>query len=367
MRKLVKKELNKALSNKRLSLLLASTIAATSIAGCAVNNETQNQTFTTPTTTTKTIETTVSNTEVVPTTTINTIVENDQDIATEDYMIHAKAVAEVMYESNKAYFDDKEYTVEDLENVYYVLNGKYYDSNKNIIMDATELDRSFDIIRELVAPQRINEMLQKYRDVEYGYLSYEEYLDEVKASKFYDYSASLANFIDVNEDNEDIRKFVNEYSVEMIKVTENVKNCVSPEDHMIDFFARVRSAQTGNITDYKDINNYLQETTTKDGYGFMVAGIYKATADFLNTVIDGEYVTVQEENVRIGLSYDERILLNTYYLGDLVNYDDIYAAKRLEAELFQTMPLMVMCDKQEKIIRNFGYEPVNNNSKTYTI
>ena len=364
MRKIVKKELNNTLSNKRLSLLLASTIAATSIAGCAVNN---NESQYSSISTTKAVETTVNNTEATTSTTTNTIVETNQDIASEDYMIHAKAVATAMYDANKAYFDEKEYTVEDLENVYYVLNSKYYDSNNNIIMDAPELDRSFDIIRELVAPQRINEMLQKYRDVEYGYLTYEDYLDEVKASKFYDYSASLANFIDVNEDNEDIRKFVNDYSVEMIKVTENVKNCVSPEDHMIDFFARVRSAQTGNITDYKDINNYLQETTTKDGYGFMVAGIYKATADFLNTAIDGVYVTVQEENVRIGLLYDERILLNTYYLGDLVNYEDIYAAKRLEAELFQTMPLMVMCDKQEKIIRNFGYEPVNNNSKTYTI
>lgn len=357
MRKIV----NKKFDNKKLSLLLAGTIAVTSIAGCtAKTDETQNSTINTTTAAT----TTVTNTEVTETT-VN-IVER-QDMASEDYMIHAKAVATAMYESNKAYFDEKEYTVEDLENVYYVLNSKYYDSNNNIIMDAPELDRSFDIIRELVAPQRINEMLQKYSDVEHGYLSYEEYMDEVKASKFYDYSASLANFIDVNEDNEDIRKFVNEYSVEMIKVTENVKNCVSPEEHMLEFFAKVRSAQTGNITDYKDINNYLQETTTKDGYGFIVAGMYKATADFLNTVIDGEYVTVQDETVRVGLSYDERILLNTYYLGDLVQYEDIYAAKLLEAELFQTMPLMVMCDKQEKINRNFGYEPVNANTKTYTI
>ena len=270
-------------------------------------------------------------------------------------MIHAKAVAKAMYDSNKAYFDEKDFIVEDLENVYYALNGKYYDNESNLIMNQQELDRSFDVIRELVAPQRINEMLQKYKDLENGVITYEEYMNEVNASEFYDYRVSLANFIDANEDNKDNKNFVTEYSKEMVKVTENVKNGVSPEEHLTEFFAIVRSAQTGNKTDFANINTYLQETNTDDGYGFIVAGIYKSTADYLNTVIDGTFVKVQNENVRIGLSYDERILLNTYYLGDLVEYDDIYRAKKLEAELFQTMPFDVMCYRQVNINENFGF------------
>lgn len=345
---------NLELRKKALASLLGSAMALSAVAGCNAKTNT-NQSSSNVTTTA--VETSVDNTV------INTI-EAKKEQASEEYMIHAKAVAEVMYKANKEYFDEKEFTPEDLENVYYVLNGKYYDKDNSIIMEKPELDRSLDIIRELIMPQRINEMLQKYRDLEHGNISFEDYLKEANASKFYDYRASLVNFIDVNEDNNDIRNFVNEYSVEMVKVTENVKNGVTPEEHLTEFFAKVRSAQTGNITDYKDINTYLQETNTEDGYGFIVAGIYKSTADFLNTVIDGVYVNVQNEKVRIGLNYNERILLNTYYLGDLVNYDDIYKAKRLESELFQTMPLDVMCDKEDKITTNFGYEPVRTNTKS---
>lgn len=293
--------------------------------------------------------------------------EVTKDMATEEYMIHAKAVAKAMYDSNKEYFDEKQYTVEDLTNVYYLLNGKYYNSNKEIIMDKPQLDRSFDIVRELVMPQRVNEMLQKYRDLEHNNISEKEYFDEAKASKFYDYKVSLANLIDVNENNDDLRKFVSDYSVEMLKVTENVKNGVSPVDHLNEFFSKVRSAQTGNITDYKNINNYLQENTTEDGYAFMVAGIYKATADYLNTVIDGHYVEVPtkdgKEKVRIGFDYNEQILVNAYYLGDLVETKDILKAKKLIIEEFQTMPFDVMCYREDKVNTNMGYTPV---SKSYT-
>lgn len=350
--------INKKFNIKKISAILAGVITLTSFAGC--NNSKNNTESTTYNPTTKTTVTSEEVEEVV----IKKRVVVNKDYADENYMIHAKAVAKAMYDSNKAYFDEKDFTVEDLENVYYALNGKYYDNESNLIMNQQELDRSFDVIRELVAPQRINEMLQKYKDLENGVITYEEYMNEVNASEFYDYRVSLANFIDVNEDNKDIKNFVTEYSKEMVKVTENVKNGVSPEEHLTEFFAIVRSAQTGNKTDFANINTYLQETNTDDGYGFIVAGIYKSTADYLNTVIDGTFVKVQNENVRIGLSYDERILLNTYYLGDLVEYDDIYRAKKLEAELFQTMPLMVMCDKQEKITRNFGYEVIDNNAHT---
>lgn len=365
MRKIIKDKLNKKLNEKQISLILAGTFALTSVSGCAANaktNESSVNTTTAPTT----IETSIEETNTTET------MELRDNQASEEYMANAKAIAIAMYDANKDYFDEKQFTEEDLENVYYVLNGKYFDYNDEVLMDSTELNRSFDVIRELVAPQRVNEMMQKYRDVEHGYLSYEEYMDEVSASNFYDYNISLVNLIEINEDNKDVRDFVNYYSEEMVKVTENVKNCVSPEEHMIEFFTKVRSAQTGDITDFEGINNYLQDNTANDGYGFIVAAMYKSTADYLNTVIDGEFVTVPtkngEENVRVGLNYDERILLNAYYLGDLVEYEDIYDAKRLEIELFQTMPLSVMCDKQNKILCEFGFEElVNTNAKTKTL
>lgn len=354
MRKIVDKKFNK----KHLSIILAGVITLTSIAGCNAKTNTSETTTTAPTTAPTTSETTNE-------TTIPAAASEFQ--ASEEYMNYAKAIAAAMYDANKEYFDEKQFSQEDLENVIYVLNNKYYDNEGNIIMDAPELDESFDIIRELVCPQRINEMLQKYRDVEHGNLSYEEYMNEVNASVFYDYNNSLSNFIIADDNNKDVVYFVDDFSQEMIKVTENVKNCVSPEEHMIEFFGKVRSAQTGDLTEYKNINNYLQDNYGNDGYGFIVAGIYKSTADLLNTVVDGQYVTVQNEEVRVGFSYDERMLVNAYYLGDLVDYDVIYKAQRLENELFQTMPLKVMCDKQVKITDNFGYEPVKAKTKTKTL
>ena len=235
MRKINYKKLN----SKQLSLLLAGSLALTSLAGCAKTNT--SETTEIPTTTTAVVETTA---EATP-----TPVEVSKDMATVEYMNHAKVVAETMYDANKEYFIEKDYTVEDLENVYYVLNGKYYDYENNLIMDITELERSYEIILELVEPQRIIDLSQQRTDVEKGNRSYNEYMDAVNASKLYDYSkAPLTNFIDVNEDNKDIRNFVTAYSIEMVKVTENIKNCVSYEDHMIDFFSVIRSAQTGDIT-----------------------------------------------------------------------------------------------------------------------
>ena len=363
MRKINYKKLN----SKQLSLLLAGSLALTSLAGCAKTNT--SETTEIPTTTTAVVETTA---EATP-----TPVEVSKDMATVEYMNHAKVVAETMYDANKEYFIEKDYTVEDLENVYYVLNGKYYDYENNLIMDITELERSYEIILELVEPQRIIDLSQQRKDVEKGNRSYNEYMDAVNASKLYDYSkAPLTNFIDVNEDNKDIRNFVTAYSIEMVKVTENIKNCVSYEDHMIDFFSVIRSAQTGDITDYKNINNYLHETTTDYGYGYLVACIYKSTADMLDTAHDGEYVSVpvlkngeieRYEDVRVGFTYDEQLLVNAHFFGDLYETEDILKARELEAELFQTYPNDVMCIKQDKINENFNYQPVKGNSKKYTI
>lgn len=343
---------------KQLAAILASgSIALTSIAGCSKKVEET-------TTTVAPSETTVIET-FIPTPTPTPVPEVKKTKATEEYMEHAKAVAEAMYELNKEYFDEKNFTAEDLENVYYVINGKYYDKDDNLIMEAPELYKSFAIIDEFIEPERVNEMLQKQADVEHRNLSYDEYMEEVNASVFYDYEkAPLSNFFDINEDNKDIRDFSNRYSEEMVKITENIKNCVSPEEHMIEFFGEIRSAQTGDITKYKNINNYLQETNTELGYGYVVADMYKAIPNYLNTIIDGEFVTVQDEEVRVGLNYDERQVLNLYYLGDLVMIDDLLYAKELEAELFQTMPLEVSCDKQEQIVTGFSYQPSKGNKKS---
>lgn len=362
MRKVNKKELNK----KQISALLAGTIALTSVVGCSAKTNTTSETTTAPVVTTTTVETTVTPTP--------TPVEVTKDMATVEYMNHAKAVANAMYDANKEFFIENDYTAEDLENVYYVINSKYYDNEKNLIMDLAEFERSNIIIENLFEPSRYIELAQKQCDVEKGYLSFNEYMDEVNASTFYDYSkAPLTNFIDVNEDNRDIRNYINEYSIEMYKTTENLKNCVSYEDHMIDFFSVIRSAQTGDITNYKGINNYLQETSTDHGYGYIVACTYESVANMLNVIVDGEYVTVPlkknnevvgEEDVRISLDYDEQMLVNAYYHGDLVETEDIIRARKLIAELFQTMPNDVKCYKEVKEYEIYNAQPVKGKART---
>lgn len=347
---------------KKLTALLASgTIALTAITGCTAKTNTDTTTSLAPSETsiTSSLETTETTLEVT------------KDMATEDYMNHAKAVAAAMYEANKEYFDEKQFTTEDLENVYYVLNGKYFDSNKNILMERAELDRSFDIIRELIMPQRVNEMLQKFSNLEHGDISEKEYFDEVNASKFYDYRISLVNLIDVNEDNQDVRNFIGDYSKEMVKVTENIKNGVTPEEHLLEFFSRIRSAQTGDITDYQGINNYLQETTTKPGYTFIVAATYKAVPDYLNTLVDGAYINVptkngETEKVRIGYTYEENNLVKLYEEGKLVEDEDIELADKYRRERFQTKPFNYMCSSQILIYENFGFDTYNN-VKTKTL
>ena len=147
--------INRKFDIKKISAILAGVITLTSFAGC--NNSKNNTESTTYNPTTKTTVTSEEVEEVV----IKKRVVVNKDYADENYMIHAKAVAKAMYDSNKAYFDEKDFIVEDLENVYYALNGKYYDNESNLIMNQQELDRSFDVIRDLVDPQRINEMIKK--------------------------------------------------------------------------------------------------------------------------------------------------------------------------------------------------------------
>lgn len=356
---------NKKLNSKQLSLLLASSIALTSLAGCS--KTITEETTQIPTVTT-TVEPTVEPTVKPVATATPTPAEVSKDVATKEYMTRAKAVAEVMYEANKAYFDEKDYTAEDLENVYYVINSKYYDNENNLIMEAPELERSLDIIRELVEPQRIIELTQKRKDVDKGYLSLNDYKDEVNASVLYDYSAGLHNFIDVNENNKDLIDLTKAYSIEMIKVTENVKNGVSYEDHLTDFFGVIRSAQTGDLTDYSNIKNYFQNETTNPGYTYLAAAIYLAPANLLNASIDGEYITVPtkagEENVKISYTYDEAELVYALEGGYLVETEDIIKAVDLRAELYQTMPIDVMCNAEVSLYNNYHTQPVKGKTKS---
>ena len=357
MKKYTKKDLIEY-RKKLVALAATGTIALTSIAGCAAKTNTESSSEPTV------AQSIVTETTAMPTT---TTVEVNKDVASEEYMIQAKAVAQAMYDANKDYFDEKQFTVEDLENTYYLLNGKYYDFEGNLIMDQVELDRAFDNLRELFAPQTVTESLQKFSDLEHGYISESEYFDEINSYKFYDYNVTLSNLIDKNADNEDLVNFIDNYSTEMYKVTENLKNGVSPEDHLIEFFALIRSAQTGNITEFEGINNYLQENSADDGYGFAAALSYKAVADDLNTLIDGQFVTVQDENVRVGLSYDEKVLTNLYLDGSLVelgDYDKLEEAQLLLYELFQYKLIEIECDKQYKILANFGYIDGNVNTKS---
>ena len=96
-----------------MALAATGTIGLTAITGCGAKADTISTTNSTvaPATTTTTVEETT------------TTVEVSKDIATEDYMNHAKAVSKAVYNSNKEYFDEKQYTVEDLENV--LLRAKF--------------------------------------------------------------------------------------------------------------------------------------------------------------------------------------------------------------------------------------------------
>ena len=102
-----------------------------------------------------------------------------------------------------------------------------------------------------------------------------------------------------------------------------------------------------------------------------MAAMYKGTADYLNTLIDGQFITVKtkdgSERVRIGFNYKEQLLVNAYYLDEIDKLEDKLKVKEnLIVKLFQTMPLDVMCYREERINRKFNYEPVKGNEKTYT-
>ncbi len=349
------------LRKKLVALAATGTIGLTAITGCGAKT---NTTSTTNKTTLPTVTTTVEETKETE------VSEVSKDTATKDYMKHAKEVAKAMYEGNKEYFDEKQYTIEDLENVYYVLNDKYYNEDGQLIMDKVQVDRASDVMRELASPQRVLEMLQKLEDLENKKISLEEYKKEVEKSKFYNYQISLANFIEVNEKNKDVREFFNEYSKMENKVTLNLINGVSPEEILKENIIEMRKAQTGNISDnsvYKNLNNYLgNNTTASDGQAFMVAAMCKATADQTNQVTEGYFITVpvskdgkETEKIRIGYSYNEQILVNAYYLGELTNTKDILIAKKLVLEEYQTMYFDTMCYRQEKVNNKYFSETKN--------
>lgn len=339
---MIKIDKSKLLEARKKLLALAATgaIGLTSITGCAAKTNTESSTSE-PSMTTTAVTTTVAPTETTAK------VEIPSDVATEDYRIHAKEVAKAIYDVNKKYFDEKQYTVEDLENVIYTMNDKYFDSDSNLLMDKAEKAKSFAVITELVSPQRENELLEKQADYRNGFITKEQYDKEVAASTFFNYNASsLANFIDANEENNDVRNFLGAYSKVKGRTVLNIKNCVYPEE-LKNFFAVIRSAQNGDKTDFNNINIYLQETTVKPGASFVVAGIYKATADELNTVTDGQTIEVDGDEVVIGLTKKQQELVNAYYAGDLTETKDILEARKYIALLFQTHQVDAECNARD--------------------
>ena len=353
----------KQLIELRKRLMALGTIGAlglTGVTGCGKVKRENVPTVASETTVSLTTETTAPAAEEKK-------VEVTKDMATEEYMAHAKSVAKAMYDANKAYFDDEQYTVEDLENVYYVINGKYYNSNREIIMDKPQLDRSFDIIRSLAADDRETEMLQKYSDLEHKRISEKEYFDEVKASKFYDHKVSLSNFVDKRDNNKDLRDFLDAYAIASSKIQANIIAGVSSKENLEEIISIVKSASQGDLTKYNGIKNYMQQSTTEDGYGFLIAAISRSLGDKYATTLNGCFGKINGENTRFALSYKEQELVNAYYLGDLEgNEEAILKARKYIAEKWQTYWFDIECNRQDAVNTKMGYEPVARNTKTYT-
>ena len=366
----------KNINKKIVALITTGTIGLTSIVGCAAKSNIDNITSS-MNTSESTITTTLEPTTTTTSETTKAVV--NEDVATSDYQIHAKAVAKAMYDNNKEYFDEKQYTVEDLEKVYYLLNDKYYDEEMNLLFTQSDLEKALAITRELIMPQRVNELIQKYEDYQHGFITADQLNKEVEASKLYKYTISLANMFDVNEDNKDVRNFVTDYCKEMVKISKDLQAGASLDDeafkkHMIEFFAKIRSAQTGNVTDYPNINNYLQETTVKPGSSFVVALMYKSMADYLNQAIDGQYVIVptkygnevKNDKVRVGVSYEEGKLIKAVNEGKITETKYIMLVENINTELFQTHPLEAACNAEDASRANAGM-PVVKNGKTNTL
>ena len=346
------------LRNKLVALLATGTIGLTAMTGCTAKTDSTDQS------TSNIIGSETSVTTVLEPT--STTMEVTQDMATAEYMAKAKSIASAMYDANKEYFDEKQFTADDLEHVYYVLNDKYYDSEKNPIMTSPELERALLVIRELAMPQRVNEMLQKYNDMINGRISEKEYFDEVAASKFYDCNYSYSNFLDADANNTDVRTLAEDYSKVLQEVTERIKSGVDPEKPLLEFFQNVRNDQAGDINIYNS-KNLLTETTTCPGEAFFTAAVLKGTADLLNTVIDGYWVTVETKNgtetVRVGLSgtreeenkLSDQEVVNEYIKGTILSEEDNARAIKLREELFQTHPFEKMCEAEVAIRENNGF------------
>lgn len=363
------------LRKRLMALATVTTIGITSVTGCAAktntNNTNSNNTSSLPTVT-KSIE---------ETTTPTTQVEVSKDVATADYKNHAKAVAKAMYEANKAYFDERQYTVENLEHVYYVLNDKYYNEDKTLLMDKVQVDVAFDVIRELLESQRKINDIQNLKDVEKGKISLEKYTDEFNARSHYNWTISISNFLDDNENNKDNIILFDEYSKMQLQVTEYLKNGVLPTEILEKNFIEMRQEQTGNISGYsiykKLSHNLAVDNTAADGIGFASAAMGRAIANMNNAAHDGHFMTIPVENTtdknkkvktetfRVGYSYDEQILVNAYYLGDLVDTKDILKAKKLIIELVQSMYSDTMCYRYEKVTSKYYNVPATENTKTF--
>ena len=326
--------------NRVFALVTTGIIGLTSITGCTAKTNTDDTTAYT------TVPSASITTTLEPTTTPTTEAVVSQDVATEDYRIHARAVAKAMYANNKAYFDKKQFTEKDLENLYYIANDKPYDAEMNQIMEKDEYEKALRALKELIMPQRVNELMQGYSDYQNGFVTKEQFDKAVAESEFYNYAYSLSNFFDVNPNNKDVREFIDAYCKEMIKVTTDLQtgskiDKEALEKHMIEFFSLIRKDQNGTN------KNRIQETTTKFGESLTISYMDYTWANFLNTVINGQYVNVDGEKVRVGVSYDEGLLLKALAEGRITETKYVLEGEKIKAELFQTAPYNDACANED--------------------
>ncbi len=354
---------------KIVALLTAGSILA-SFAGCG---KTESKVTEGSTTSETLVETTVTPTTIetnIPTIETTSAVEYSENVATEDFITYAKAVSNAMYEVNKEYFDEKQITVEDLVHVYYFMNDKYYNVNGDLLMTYEDFNESTIILRELFFPQRENELLQQLSNVNHGDKTFEEYMEEVNASVFYDsINAPISNFIYPTPENKEAIDFFNEVSKENARRLGDIQHGVLGT-HVKDFFIDCYNAEAGNITVEnrifnEDINldNYLQDNGTKYGIKYAITLAMLANTNFANTYLDGCTITIydpsigQDVEVYIGLNYEDSRLVEVYEEGRLTETEDILRAEALKDRRYQTHLEEENCNVYEGIIRTvYGIE-----------
>lgn len=337
---------------KQLSTLLAASIALSSLAGCSKANNNNNTPTSTSSTYTTPVTTTVTETGE---TTLALDTTTDTVIACNEYIENARELATALYNSDKEYYDLHQFSEKDIENAYYVINGKYYydendDGTYELLMTRAELDRAYDVIRGAIASPELFELLQKYNDLENGIISYDQYMEAVNATVLRDSSVSLSNLIEKKSSNEHIIQLADDYSANLYRVQADLKNGVSPEKNLKEFFDEMYAAESGDSIKYNKAINLMRNNSANDGLGLVVALIAKTNADMLNTVTNGIFVTAYNgDEVQIGYTYLDNNLLVRYQRGEILTDEEMERALEKEEKAYQTAYYLYICDKINKI------------------